>query len=126
MSLWEYFELNPERGSSFNALMTIQREGRESWLDSYPLMERISPNAKHEEDAVLMVDIGGGRGHELQEFQRIRKSLPGRLIVQDLPSVIADIDVKKDPGFETQEYDLFSKQPVRGGKPILIFYKLFS
>lgn len=114
MSLWEYFKQNPERGSSFNSMMTVQRQGGESWFDSYPITERLASGLRQDSDAVLMIDIGGGRGQELRDFQARYSALPGRLIVQDLPPVIADIDRQSIQGFEVSEYNFFEEQSIKG------------
>ena len=65
-----------------------------------------------EDDAVLMVDVGGGRGHDLLELAKRKGPEHGRLILQDLPEVIADA-----PELELVEsmgYDFFTPQPVKG------------
>jgi hypothetical protein len=43
-----------------------------------------------DEKGVLLVDIGGGTGRDIVEFQRRYPDLSGRLIQQELPSVIED------------------------------------
>ena len=39
----------------------------------------------------LLVDIGGGRGHDLEAFKHTNPNAEGKLVLQDLPPVIYDI-----------------------------------
>lgn len=114
MSYWEYLKQNPESGALFNSIMAMPDPSTISWFDSYPIADRLASGLKQDSDAVLMIDIGGGRGHELQEFKARHGALPGRMIVQDLPQVIADIDRESIQGLEVSEYDFFEEQHIKG------------
>ena len=53
----------PDILTSFNILMTTQRQGRTNWLDFYPIdqdIEQASQNA--DKDSVVFIDIGGAVG----------------------------------------------------------------
>jgi hypothetical protein len=63
----------------------------------------------------LLVDIGGGLGHDLAAFHARFPSLSGRLILQDLPAVINDIE-ELSPSIERTVYDFFTPQPVKGAR----------
>ena len=89
---FDHLKDNPARGSNFNVFMEGQREGKKNWLDIYPLQDRLAPGLEKDERAVLMVDIGGGVGHDLRDFGNRRGSMPGRLVLQDLPAVISEVD----------------------------------
>lgn len=52
---------------------------------------------------VLIVDVGGGRGDALHDLRTARPDLEGRMIVQDLPEVIAGM--KDTPGVEAMGHD---------------------
>lgn len=87
------------------------------WYDFYPWQERLSlaTGGNVEEDRVLLVDIGGGKGHDLQAFKK-RTNPTGRLVLQDLPGVIQDIKEPLPDGVEAVSYSMFDAQPVRGAK----------
>lgn len=74
----------------------------------------------------LIVDIGGGNGHELLEFRRRfpKPTYPGRVVLQDLPATFSHVDIaalEKD-GVEVMEHDFFKPQPVNGAQ----FYYMAS
>lgn len=90
-------------------------QGRPSWMDAnfYPVQEKLVDGLSTAEDAALIVDIGGSVGHDLEEFYKKHRDIPGRLILQDLPIVIGQI-VKLDDRIERMEYDFYTEQPVKG------------
>ena len=62
----------------------------------------------------LLVDIGGGKGHDVQAFHG-KYPHRGRLVLQDLPQGLDSMqpgDV--DPTVETMVHDFFTQQPVLG------------
>ena len=81
----------------------------------YPVEENLVKDAKTEHDAVFLVDIGGGKGHDLQELHRKHPKLPGKLVLQDIKGVIEEA---KASGLEEKivpmEHDFFTKQPIIG------------
>ena len=92
--------------------MGISRMGRgEEWFECYPVEQRLRADG----DKPLLVDIGGGLGHDLIALKAKFSNIPGKLIVQDLPIVI---DHVKDlpPGIEAMKHDFFSPQPVKNAK----------
>lgn len=109
---WQYFKDHPERGQSFNSFMQGQQQGRTCWLDIYPAEERLIAEITKEDDAVLLVDVGGGRGHDLLELAKRKGTEHGRLILQDLPEVVADAPELN--AVESMGYDFFTPQPVKG------------
>lgn len=96
------------------------RQGRPSWMDPdfYPVRERLLEGLDGAEDAVLLVDIGGGLGHDLAEFRRKYPRSPGRLILQDVPAVIAQTGTAAglDATIEPMVYDFHTEQPVVGAR----------
>lgn len=95
----------------------IRRAGQ-PWFNLFPVTEKLqmeSPNP----DSVLLVDIGGGQGQDLLAFRSAFPDLPGRLILQDLPHVIADAEIP-DGVIESQGYDFFTEQPVKGARGYML------
>jgi len=45
------------------------RSSRPAWADWFPVQERILDDVKTESDAVVLVDVAGGRGHDLEAFR---------------------------------------------------------
>lgn len=97
------------------------RAARPTWSDWFPVQEELFDGVDGEEGSVLLIDIGGGRGHDIGNFEKKfgkERGLEGkgRLVLQDLPAVINDItDLSK--GIERVEYDFFTPQPLKGAFP---------
>jgi len=69
--------------------------------------------------------VGGGKGHATEKIREITKSIPGRVILQDLPAVIEDID-EPLPGVERVKYDFFTPQPINGAYYSASAFHFFS
>lgn len=91
--------------------MEAKNVGHASWTDPgcVGVEEMLGRDASQETDGVLLVDIGGGMGIEVVEFHRRYPYLPGRLVLQDLPSVIKDA-ANLPQKVEAQSYDFFTPQ----------------
>lgn len=77
------------------------------------MRERLGPDAEYDnEDAVLLVDVGGGLVHDLEELKAKYPGLQGRLVLQDQPEVIAQISKASD-GIELTAHGFFTPQPVK-------------
>ena len=114
LSVFEWLQSQGYDGH-FNDHMACYRQGRTPWMHSsfYPVYQRLVSGADVSPDAAFLVDIGGNRGHDLLEFQRHHPETPGRLILQDLPTVIRGINAPTR-GIATMEYDFHTEQPVKG------------
>ncbi|KAI9751042.1 MAG: hypothetical protein M1815_001445 [Lichina confinis] len=114
--IWKYYELHPSVREDFDNYMVARREGMlAQWHEIYPAASRLGSDLRQDPEAVLLVDVGGGRGHDLQSFQHRHPDLPGRLIVQDLPAVLDQLDGPLE-GIEVMRYDVFTPQPIRGAR----------
>ena len=82
------------------------------WLDWFPLQEEVIKDLDSDENAVTMIDVGGGLGHELLELKKKYPEIPGRLILQDLSETIKSVPDTK--AFERTVHDFFTPQPVIG------------
>jgi hypothetical protein len=73
--------------------MSAYDQGSHSWMHVgfYPVQERLIHGANADVHEVHLVDIGGNKGHEILKFNSRWANAPGRLILQDLPVVIGDI-----------------------------------
>ncbi|OJJ51632.1 hypothetical protein ASPZODRAFT_12446 [Penicilliopsis zonata CBS 506.65] len=110
---FEWLAKNPADQKAFNSTMTLGRRVRgKEWFEVFPVGEKLQASS----DRALLVDIGGGIGHDLIEFKQQFPELPGRLVLQDLPQVIDDISQPLPDGIEAIKYDMFTPQPIRGAK----------
>lgn len=112
-----FFKFIEEQGYSkhFHNHMRGYRQGRLPWMAPgfFPVQERLVEGADKSPDAVLIVDIGGSVGHDLEEFRKYHPSTPGKLILQDLPAVIQN-NKGLDPAIIPMEYNFLTEQPIKG------------
>ena len=119
MNFWDYISQRPEDAETFNTFMRASRTGRSSWVNWFPVQERVIDGSKNKEASdVILVDVGGGHGHDLLDFRNKFPNLPGRLILQDLPHTISEVaKIDLENRIETMEHDFFAPQPVKGSPP---------
>lgn len=83
-------------------------------IDIFPFATELS-KVPTSPETVLVVDVGGGKGHASSHIRATTKHISGRVILQDLPSVIEDI-TESLPGVERMPYDFFTPQPIKDAK----------
>ena len=66
LPLYDYWSTLPGVRENFNAFMTEVRAARPSWLEWFPMEQEILAGATDGSDTPIIVDIGGGRGHDLK------------------------------------------------------------
>lgn len=84
------------------------------WYETVPVDEIFGTPS--DASAVLLVDVGGNTGHDILGFHKAHPNLPGRLILQDLPTTIQSLDAAKLEPIEAMAHDFFTPQPVKGAK----------
>lgn len=109
---WSYLKGHSELSATFNQFMATRRQGRPSWFDVYPVETELASGMKLDNDIPLLVDIGGNQGHDLLNLKSQHSRLEGQLILQDLPEVIAQVDLA-DNGIKAMSHDFFTPQPVK-------------
>jgi len=94
------------------------RAGKSSWVEPgfYPVEERLGKGIKEGTKEVLLVDVGGGLGHDLELLKEEHERLPGRLILQDKEEVLSQIPATNNV-FEKITHDFFTPQAVKGLSP---------
>jgi len=110
---WAYLSTHPSASSDFNSFMQSRREGRPSWFAPFPVEDRLLSRLDRSPDAVLLIDIGGGRGHDLAKFKTAYPNHGGRLILQDQTDVISNASADLE-GIECMSHNFFMPQPVEG------------
>ena len=113
LQLFEWLKAHPNVQNTFNNHMAGYRSGRQNWSDFYPVDERLGKGMNTDKDAVLLVDVGGGLGHDLEEFRSKHPSLSGRLILQDQAVVIPEI-TNIHQSIEPMIHDFWTAQPIKG------------
>ncbi|KAI1482509.1 putative O-methyltransferase [Daldinia eschscholtzii] len=115
LPFFAWLDQNPPYLEVFNNYMSAYRAGKPSWVDQgfYPISERLVEgfNSNPEGNDVLLVDVGGGLGHDIRELKEKHPSLPGKIIVQDRPEVISA--VSGGGIFEPIAHDFFTPQPMK-------------
>jgi hypothetical protein len=114
-TFFEYLGSHPDQNQQFNNFMGLYAVGRPRWHDQghFPVREVIGEGASKDENSALLVDVGGGKGHDLIAFQKMYHDLPGRLVLQDMPHVIQQAGKLPD-GIEGMPHDFFAPQPIKG------------
>ncbi|CAI6334214.1 unnamed protein product [Periconia digitata] len=117
LNMLEHLEEDPVNFRRFHNHMSAYRQGRDSWMDTgfFPVRERLIEGADKSSDAAFLVDIGGSVGHDISEFNRKHPQVPGRLILQDLQSVLSQIQAI-DSRIETMAYDFYTENPIKGAR----------
>ena len=96
--------------------MHAVRGSRPSWVEWFPVEDYLSENGIKEAEP-LLVDVGGGHGHDVQAFARKFPRAKGKLILQDRASVLQEVsDLDLDSRITKQATDFFEPQPVKYAK----------
>ena len=114
-SLFEWIKAHPNILENFNTWMSVQGDPGSSFLDVLDFEREVARNA--DDSTVVFVDIGGSRGHTCIALRQKCPNLRGRVILQDLPHVIAQVSSDPLPGFEgieTDTHDMFTPQTIKG------------
>jgi len=78
--------------------MTTYRAGKPMWYDPgfYPVQERMIMGFDSSISDVLLVDVGGGKGHDDAAFAAQNSSRPGKIFLQDREPVITGVIASSD------------------------------
>ncbi|KAL9090814.1 MAG: hypothetical protein Q9159_001755 [Coniocarpon cinnabarinum] len=114
-SLYDFLGANPERSEQFFGMVTGYAATRQKWTDVYSTNSLLEPHASTAPSSeVAFVDVGGGNGHDIVELLAKHPSLASRLVLQDLPDVLATSDVPDGVG--KVAHDFFTPQPLRNAR----------
>ncbi|KAL8722779.1 MAG: hypothetical protein Q9225_000790 [Loekoesia sp. 1 TL-2023] len=121
LTLFEYLNSEPERLEDFNNMMTGVRHSRPSWMEWFPVRDRLLDGVR--KDTALLIDVGGGWGHDIVAFQK-KHAPTERLGLQDLAHVLVDVrDLPQN--IECIEYNfLEAEQPVKGARAYFFHFVL--
>ena len=104
-NFFEYCVHAPEMGRRFGSLMAAWSVGRPRWMDDgfYPVQKRLIEGSKQDDDAVFLVDVAGGRGHDLEGLKQAHPSIKGKMILQDRSEVVSMAELST--GLEKMPHD---------------------
>ena len=126
-----FFELMHERNImvTFQEFMSSYRQDRADFLDVYPAEERLvkgfePKNTSDGSEGVLLVDVGGGHGHELEKFVKkfpVASDGGKKLWLQDQEEIIEQVKSSRQASgvdnaekqVEIMAYDFFTPQSVK-------------
>ncbi|KAI2710175.1 hypothetical protein CBS147332_5876 [Penicillium roqueforti] len=107
----------PPHQEHFDSFMSAYRAGKLDWHDFYPVAERLTTGFDASISDVLLVDIGGGKGHDVATFAAHYSPCSGRIVLQDREPVIAGVRADgMARAFEVQAHDFFTPQPIKGAR----------
>lgn len=116
LAIFEWMAKHPERLKNFNLAMTAGSSEGAGSVSLFPFKQTLS-QYRTTVDTPLVVDVGGGRGHAAQMIREELDGVPGRVILEDQASAIAEV---KDqlPDIEKIAQNFFEPQPAgaRGAK----------
>jgi len=107
---------------NFNTFMQglFGTPGRLHWTDWFPF-EKVCfdgfDTSKGSE--YTWVDVGGGKGHHVQELIKKYPDAKGKFVVQDLPFVIDDIaesGITLPPRMQAMPHSFLEPQPIKGAR----------
>lgn len=111
-TIWEHLQQYPERVKALNLGMGAQAEAS-TWSVDIVDFRALLASEKTNKNSILVVDIGGGKGHCLQRINNAISNIEGRLLLQERPEVLKDT-YDLDSRIEKYEYNFFEPQPVKG------------
>lgn len=109
LHFWAWVHQHPREAAYFNLFMVAQRSSTKDCFSFLPLQDECQgwPASKP-----VFVDVGGGTRQQCNTLKENFPSLPGKVILQDLPAVAAEAKVSE--GIEVMAHDFFTPQPVKG------------
>ncbi|TVY78372.1 O-methyltransferase asqD [Lachnellula suecica] len=111
LTCFEYCSSKPNTLEDFNNMMTGIRHSRPSWVEWFPVYEQLLKG--YRDDTILLVDIGGGWGHDVVAFRQ-KFGPDAKLGLQDLPHVVSQAPLLPS-NIEIVGYNfLIDDQPMKG------------
>ena len=110
---YDIFISKPECAKAIGTIMSAMGLSKYQRIENvYPIQERLVSGFDPALQDVLLVDVGAGSAHIVSALRSSMPDLPGRLVAQDLATVINSVpNVPHD--VEKQVHDFFSEQPIR-------------
>ncbi|KAJ5214094.1 hypothetical protein N7449_001263 [Penicillium cf. viridicatum] len=81
----------PPHLQHFDSFMSAYHADKPNWHEFHPVAERLTTGFDASICDVLLVDVGGGKGHDVATFAPQNIPCSGRIVLHDREPVIADI-----------------------------------
>ena len=93
----------------------VPSSSRKTWVDPgcFPVEHILVSGMNEDSNAVILVDVGGGMGRDVKLFHQRFPHVPGRIVLQDAPIVIAEAQAELPTKIEAMVHDFFTPQPVK-------------
>ena len=111
LSAFEWMHEHPEQVEYFNHAMEAWDAGMPNVFEALPIFKAKAIEAAPLESAGF-VDIGGNIGHQSEALLAACPELKGKIVLQDLESVISQAPERD--GIEAMVQDIFEAQRVTG------------
>ncbi|KAL2256328.1 hypothetical protein VTK26DRAFT_1831 [Humicola hyalothermophila] len=109
---YEAIDEDPEQRHIWN--ICLQAMAKDMPISGMFPWETLKEQVEKEPERPFVVDIAGGRGQALLKLQEeFPGAFGGKLILQDLPSVIDTLKPEDIPNIDPMVYDIFTPQPVK-------------
>ncbi|KAF2844841.1 S-adenosyl-L-methionine-dependent methyltransferase [Plenodomus tracheiphilus IPT5] len=115
LGFWEYLEADEKKLQAFNNGMRSQATVKD-FDSSYPFEAELNADPVGQ-DEVVLVDVGGGRGHALERIKKRFPDLKGKLVLQDQAAVIKDaLAGGLSSDIEAQAASFFEPNPIKNAR----------
>ncbi|KAL1962581.1 hypothetical protein VTN77DRAFT_9374 [Rasamsonia byssochlamydoides] len=109
---YKWMETRPVQQGAFYRFMQAQFASLPTWLDVIDFENEYAKAA--DSNTPIFVDVGGGNGQQCVALRKRFPNLKGRVVLQDLPSVLEKAITGDD--VERMAYDYLIEQPVKGAR----------
>ncbi|OAQ67954.2 O-methyltransferase [Pochonia chlamydosporia 170] len=121
LTIWEHVNSNPEEKKNFMLAM-VAMANKHITIGNYDFSWAVAKAAENP-DRPLVVDVGGGQGHALQEIVDANPGLAmERCVLEDLAPVLEQAKANAKGSIQRARFvalDFHSEQPVKGA---LVYY----
>lgn len=112
LPFFERLQECPDYMKDFTGHMEAWTAWKTPWTEVYDTNQLLE-GAKLDNGSAFVVDVGGNTGIDIKRVLAKHPDLPaGSLVLQDLPEVIANVQVDKK--VTVMAHDFFKEQPVEG------------
>jgi demethylsterigmatocystin 6-O-methyltransferase len=110
--MFEIMADKPAAAQGLGVLLNTWADGHAFLHQMYPVKERLVNSFDPSSSPVFFVDVGGATGQKSIALRDSLPTVPGKIIVQDLPVYIKQ--APKVDGVEFMQHDFFTEQPIKG------------
>lgn len=115
--IFQWMAKFPDRLANFNMSMTVNTEQGAQSIKLFPWAQALGPSSEHQPttpETLLVVDVGGGRGHAAQVIRAEldRAGVRGRVVLEDQAAAVREVEGRlAGGGIEAVAHDFFAPQP---------------